>query len=289
MPFAQEIIKEKGRDTIRTYVYRYPQLTITPEPGRSKSEAYKDIVLRGNLPNNYTSSFSGTEEDCIFQFFTPVGEAEVLYLANRKDFETCVQVLGYKCEPKDIPASMGAIYIGGINNWRKILAHKKEYLEAGNSDWNAEFKRFTSNAKNYKDTVLLVSKGNYSMVPASEAGYSEEEWLDNSLTIRIYHELTHLVCRKQYPGKENPLRDEIVADCMGICKALGYYNTLLAEKFLGVEGAHYRGGGRLENYVKEKADLLRCHEYAKQQIHTIAGMIQGEVCDYWGLLDRIQV
>lgn len=282
-------VKEKGRDVIKTYIHRYPQLTISPAPGKSKSEEYKNIALRGKLPKEYENPFTGTQEDRVFCIPTPVGDVEVLYLADRGDFETCVRALAYKCEREEIPASMGAIHIGGVNNWAKIQARKRAYLEAGNSDWSAEFRRFTADPANYKDTVLLVSKGAYSALPAAKAGFGEEEWLGYSLIIRIYHELTHLICRKRYPEKKEAVWDEIVADCMGIYKALGFYDTRLAEKLLGVEGERYRKGARLENYVADRSELRHCRDRARQMIQRLS-VLAGD-CDkeaYWELLFRIE-
>ena len=64
----------------------------------------------------------------------------------------------------------------------------------------AEFRRFTSVKENYLDMLAVLSRGPYSHVDASAAGCSEDEWLTLSDTIRKYHELTHVICRKQYPN-----------------------------------------------------------------------------------------
>lgn len=278
-----------GKQVIETYIYRYPQLTLPIAQGMSNSEAYKNIVRKGKMPAEYPNRFRGTEEDSIFRIQTPAGGAELLYLADRKDFEGFVQVLSHKCEKKDIPPSMGALYIGGISSWRKIYAHKRMYLEEGNTDWSAEFKRFTAKAENYKDAVILLSKGCYSALPACETSYSEKEWLGHSLTIRAYHELTHFVCRKLYPEHKDVLRDEITADCIGICQALGHYDITLAEKLLGIEGSSYRAGGRLENYAENWEELTNYYSAAKQMICSIAAKTEGSrISDCWALLDEIQ-
>lgn len=280
-----------GKQVIETYIHRYPQLTLPIAQGMSHSEAYKNIVRKGRMPAEYPNQFRGTEEDCIFQIQTPAGRAELLYLADRKDFEAFVQVLSCKCEKKEIPSSMGALYIGGISNWRKIHAHKKAYLEAGNTDWSAEFKRFTAKAENYKDRVILLSKGCYSALPACETPYSEEAWLRHSLVIRAYHELTHFVCRSLYPQQKDVLWDEIAADCIGICQALGHYDAALAEKLLGIEGTSYRTGGRLENYAESQDELTKYRGRAKEMIRSIAQKLEQDgagAADCWETLARIQ-
>lgn len=273
---------------IETYIYRYPQLTLPIKDGMSTSESYKNIALRGKLPAKLESPFLGTAEDAVFSVETPVGAAEVLYLADRRDFERCVQALAYKCEPRVLPASMGAIHVSGVNNWRKIQAHKKRWLTEGGEDWRAEFKRFTADPKNYKDTIIIVSKGAYSGLPAAEAGYPAEEWLRLSLEIRIYHELTHFVCRRLYPEKKDALWDEIVADCMGIYKATSDYDAVLAAKLLGVEEDMYRLGGRLENYVEEGNSPQAYCSLAKETIRRLARIIaESEDSGFWEVLEKI--
>lgn len=270
------------------YLWRYPQLTLPIERGMSASDAYRDIVRKGKFPEEFPNHFYGTDEDCVFYIDTPAGKAEVLYLADRRDFRRFLQSIVYRCEPVKIPDSTGAMHISGITNWRKIHVHKEEYLRDGNLDWSREFRRFTAEPANFKDTLIIVSKGEYSGLPYTEAGFSREEWLKTSLTIRIYHELTHFVCRKLCPEHKDIIWDEVVADCIGICKALGYYDTILAQKLLGVEGDFYRHGGRLENYVEEDISTEECCRGVKAQITELEKLSAGcETSDIWGLLSEI--
>ena len=280
---------ENERIVIEEYVYRYPQLTLPIEEGMSQSERYKNIVLRGKFPKEYHHTFQASRMDTVFHIDTPAGEAEVLYLADRKDFEHLIQALAYKCEKTDIPLSMGAMMISGIYNWHKIHKHKEEYLAAGGTDWKQEFRCFTKDAKNYKDTLLVISKGPYSALSFEETSYGKEEWENLSLTIRMYHELTHMVCRNLYPDKVDIVWDEIVADCLGIVKAIGYYDKVLAGKCLGVDSEDYRQGGRLENYLAEGENP---QEYRKKILGCIdelgALLEKNKECSYWELLKVIQ-
>lgn len=270
------------------YLRRYPQLTLPIADGMSASDAYRDIVRKGKPPGEYPNPFHGTDEDGIFYIDTPAGKAEVLYLADRRDFRRFLQSIVYRCEPAEIPASTGAMHISGITNWQKIHTHKEEYLKAGNFDWSREFRRFTAEPANFKDTLLVVSKGEYSALPHTEAGFSQAEWIETSLTIRIYHELTHFVCRKLYPERKDVIWDEIAADCMGIYKALGYYDTLLAQKLLGVEGDSYKPGGRLENYVEEDMPTEQCCRDVKAQIMELKEILGvRESADIWGTLSKL--
>jgi len=270
------------------YLRRYPQLTLPIADGMSASDAYRDIVRKGKFPGEYPNYFYGTDEDRILYIDTPAGKAEVLYLADRRDFRRFLQSIVYRCEPTEIPASTGAMHISGITNWCKIHAHKEEYLKTGNFDWSREFRRFTAEPANFKDTLLIVSKGEYSALPHTEAGFSKDEWIEASLTIRIYHELTHFVCRKLYPEQKDVIWDEIAADCIGICKALGHYDTLLAKKLLGVEGDSYRPGGRLENYVEEDVPTEGCCRDVKVQIMALGEAADAcEAADIWELLSKM--
>lgn len=283
------MIEKKGKHVIDKYIYTYPQLTLSVSEGMDLSPEYRDIVLRGKSPSSYPCYFAGTEEDCIMQPETPVGIVEAVYLADRNDFERIVQCLAYKCRPVVIPETMGAITLSGIPNWKKIYERKREYLSMGGTDWKAEFKQFTARPENYKDTLIIVTKGGYSALDASETNFTEEEWEKRSLELRLYHELTHVVCRHLYSELINPIRDEIVADCFGIQKAIGYYDTVLAEKCLGVQGDIYHAGGRLENYVKDKKEISIFHEEAKQMIRELESCLKNnQDMEYWGRLIKIQ-
>lgn len=240
---------QKKRYPGEQLAWNYPQLLLDPEEGLKGTQQYKEIVLQGRLPAESVCPFTMSEQDSRQEMDTPAGKAEVYFLYQRSDFERAVQILAYRGEPRPLPASMGAVTIRGLNNWRKIHAHKARYLAAGNTDWDMEFRRFTQNADNYKDTVILLSNGYYSAVPPEEAGFSEEDWIRHSRTIRTWHELAHVVSRRLYPENQETIRDEVVADCIGLTAAFGAYDVHLAELFLGITEEGYRPGGRLENYI----------------------------------------
>ena len=234
------------------------------------TEEYKDAVLRG-IPLTGTPDFFTTPEDSLSTVETPAGCAEILYLADRRDFEHALRALAYRLEPVDILPSVGASTVRGLINWEKIRRHKTAYLLSGGTDWSAEFQRFTADKSHYLDTLLLLSRGEYSAVPASELGMAEGEWLERSLTIRKYHELTHFVCRKLRPDDIDAVRDEIEADMIGLLAAFGHYDTALARRFLGIERSVCRSGGRLSHYTTDeelpaatkRADAL-IDEYARR-------------------------
>lgn len=253
---------------------RFPQLCVPLSPGAGKSLLYKNMVLRGQESDLVPTGFTFSTADELKSMQTPAGPAEVLYLENRADFERCVCALAYRCEPRVIPFSMGATTISGLNDWSRIRAHQSAYEEAGGKDWQKEFRRFTADPANYRSTLILVSRGCYSAVPAAALDLSPAAWLDYSLTIRIYHELTHFVCRKLYPQDVDPIRDEVIADAIGLVAAFGAYDPQRAALFLGIETDTYRPGGRLENYQKEGQSLEPTIDAARSWIKRTAHVLQ---------------
>ncbi len=229
---------------------RYPQLALPVVPNEEETPEYRNAVLRGK-PVFKEPCFIGSTKDSLETVDTPVGKVEILFLANRKDFEHALQALAYRCEPVEIPASVGANTIRGLINWEKIHTHRAEYLAAGGTNWREEFKSFTAEKKNYLDTIILLSGGDYSAVTANWVGISEKEWKEKSLIIRKYHELTHFVCRTMFPDDIVPIRDEVIADMIGLVAAFGDYNPQLAKRFLGIEDMRFRDGGRLSHYIDE--------------------------------------
>ncbi len=234
---------------------RYPQLYLTP--GEDMEVAYRAAALAGKTPEHASLAlFRGSDRDSLTTEQTPAGPVDVLYLYHREDFENALRLLAYRCRPEVIPPEIGAINLGGLANWEKINTHQREYLAAGHTDWAEEWKRFTADRENYRDTLIVLSSGPYSGISAEQAGVPQDTWLELSRQIRLYHELTHSVCQRLYPGQKEAIWDEVVADAIGIRGALGAYDVRLAALFLGVSEKGYTGG-RLEHYIpKEEADSL---------------------------------
>ncbi|MCI6436018.1 MAG: hypothetical protein MR828_14935, partial [Clostridiales bacterium] len=118
----------------------YPQLLLPVAAGMSKTEAYKNAVLRGIIPEA-EPIIPGTAEDTFEQVDTAGGSVGIWTLAKREDFVLAVQALAYRCEPKPVPDAVGAQYIGGLIDWEKIRCHKERYLSEGGQNWNWEFRR----------------------------------------------------------------------------------------------------------------------------------------------------
>lgn len=244
----------------------YNQLYLPIKKGISETSEYKAVVLKGHAPLNYDLDFTLDEKDLYQVVNTEYGEVKYIYLYNRQDFEKAVRKLAHKCEPVEIPKTMGSIVIRGVNNWRKIELHKHEHESMGNSDWSTEFKRFTSVKKNYQDTIIVISDGCYSNLSYEYTNFNEEQWKDISIDIRKYHEFTHFICMNKYWRLKQPLFDEVLADCMGISFAIGYYDKELACKCIGVTNEGYKIGGRLENYIDKN---LLSHELCMRIIFII--------------------
>lgn len=212
----------------------YPQLLFPIESGIHNTDEYRNVCLRG-FRCDRKPKYTFSEKDILETIETEAGPATVLTLHSRDDFVRVIQCLYYKCEPVEIPDSMGASTIIGLNNWTKVRSGEKDY----------------------KDMLLVLCSGIYSNVSATDVyratsgkiDLTDEEWIEKSITIRKFHELRHFVDRKIRPDDIDALRDEIVADRDGIIAAFGYYDRDLARLFLGIEGDDYREGGRLENYL----------------------------------------
>jgi len=225
----------------------YPQLYLDPD--KDTQDTYKNVVLRGAMPEKKSlDHYTGDEADRCITADTPAGDVRVVTVGNRKDFELVVRsLMAAKNGPlEEVPASQGAAMFT-VFNWPRINRHLEGFPEEERS---AEFKRFTSVKENYIDMLVVLSRGPYSNVDAGSAGCSEAEWLELSDTIRRFHELTHVICRRMYPGDVEAIRDELVADAVGLYAAYGYFDVKLENLFLGITDGKYTGG-RLENYTDE--------------------------------------
>ena len=225
----------------------YPQLYLDPD--KDTQDTYKNVILRGSMPENKSlDHYAGDNFDRSEIVDTPAGKVRVVTLGSRKDFELVVRgLMAAKNGPsKEVPASQGAGMFT-VFNWPRINSHLEGFSEEERS---AEFKRFTSVRENYIDMLVVLSRGPYSNVDARVAGCGEEEWLELSDTIRRYHELTHVICRRKYPEDIDAIRDELVADAVGLLAAYGSFDPKIEKLFLGITDEEYTGG-RLGNYTDE--------------------------------------
>ena len=223
----------------------YPQLYLNPDT--DSQEAYRRVVLRGEEPEAKSlAHYRGDPADREEVMETPAGSVRVVTLGNRQDFELALRgLMAAKDGPEAvIPESQGAAMLT-VFNWPRIHAHLALYPEEERA---AEFKRFTAVRENYIDMLVLLSRGPYSHVDAATMGETEEEWLEHSDTIRRYHELTHVICRRLCPGDIAPIRDELVADAVGLYAAYGCFDPETEKLFLGIRDGRYVGG-RLGNYT----------------------------------------
>lgn len=185
---------------------------------------------------------------------TYAGTIPVLVAGNRADFVSLVQALTKRNEPEPIPDSMGACIVGGYNNWHRVRQYQQQWLDANKhqcteQDWTVEFQQMIKRPELYQDRFILLSRGAYSNVAATELGLEAAEWLELSGKIRLEHECTHYITRRWFGSMRNNILDEIVADYRGMVAALGYYRADWFLHFVGLEAfPAYRAGGRLENY-----------------------------------------
>ena len=242
----------------------FPQFHFPIKNGMGSDPEYRAATLRGE-GLFFMSGATGLELQQphgieIRNHPTPAGEIPVIVVSQRADFVSLVRAITMKNEPKEVPDSMGAVIVGGYNNWERIQTYKKqwraEHPDANGEDaWKAEFSRLIPQKERYKDRFIVLSRGPYSGVDGSSLGLSEAEWLEKSLTIRLEHECAHYFTRRVFSSMRNNVLDEIIADYMGIVGALGSYRSDWFLRFVGLtEASEYNPGGRLENYRGDLSD-----------------------------------
>ena len=234
-------------NVIKDLAEEYPVLCLNPDS--DSQDVYRRVFLQGEEPaDNSLSHYTGDVHDRMETVETPAGPVKVITLGNRKDFTLVMRgFMAAKEGPEAlIPDTQGAAMLT-VFNWPRIKKHLSQYPE---SEQAAEFKRFISVKENYTDMLVILSRGPYSNVEANAIGISDEKWLEYSDTIRRYHELTHVICRRLYPDDVDPIRDELIADAVGLYAAFGHFDTKMEERFLGIRDGQYIGG-RLGNYTDD--------------------------------------
>lgn len=240
----------RGGEALAVLATRFPQLYVAPAEGAQT--AHRLAAGRGIAPAGADlGHFVTSPEDELREVDTPAGPVEVVFLHNRSDFETFLQIVGHKAEPVPIARTVGAITYRGIADWGKVAAAHAAYVAAGGDDWPNEFARLARQPGAFRAEIVVISEGPYSNVPANQTPYDEERWLCISREIRLHHECAHVVCRRTMPDDVLPVWDEVTADVVGLLCAIGRYDAALAARFLGVAPDGY-AGGRLAEYLSDE-------------------------------------
>jgi hypothetical protein len=222
--------------------------------GISTTAEYRAATRKGEstvaMPTAVGLTLLEPERLQLYVHKTCAGDIPVLVAGNRTDFVSLVRALIERNEPESIPDSMGACIVGGYNNWHRVRQYQQQWLEENaDRDWAVEFQSLIKRPELYQDRFILLSRGAYSNVAASELGLEEGEWLELSGKIRLEHECTHYITRRWFGSMRNNILDEIIADYWGIVAACGKYRSDWFLRFVGLEDfPAYRAGGRLENY-----------------------------------------
>ncbi|MET0553732.1 MAG: hypothetical protein ABW221_11885 [Vicinamibacteria bacterium] len=229
------------------------QLSFPVAAGTSERTEYHTATRRGLLPQDRPPGvrFVRPEGLRIFLHPTPAGRVPVVLAADRADFETLVQAVVHRNEPVPIPASMGACMIAGYNNWDRVAGLRREWErrpDRPGETWDDAFVRLVPQKELYQDRFMLLSSGPYSAVSARRLGLPEDAWRAASIRLRLEHECTHYFTRQAFGAMRKSLLDELVADYMGSIEAFGDFHAERFLLFMGLEGATYREGGRLQNY-----------------------------------------
>jgi hypothetical protein len=253
--YAERAVRDGVWPTLQSV---FPQLRCPIQAGISQSDDYGAATRRGRV--EATEAFApglvlDAPESLRLAFSDGAGgRLPVLTTPVRADFERLVQALTERNEPAPVPPSMGACFVKGLTNWDRVAEHRRRWEAAngtaGDDDaWREEMGRLAAQKPLYQDKFILLSRGPYSGIAASEAGLDEAAWLDHSLVIRREHELTHNFTWRLFGIMRSHASDELVADFVGLVRAFGHYPVDLARRFLGIDvHPDFRPGGRLANY-----------------------------------------
>ena len=280
----QRQARDRGSlDALRDHLI---QLRFPVREGISSEEAYRQATRQGliDAAGPYAPGLVLTHPDSVRLEVLPTiaGRVPVIVAGVRGDFERLVQALSGRNEPIDVPPAMGACLVKGLNNWSRVAEYRDAWQpDHPGSDWSEGFAELIPQKALYQDRFIILSRGPYSNLSAADTGMDVERWLTASLAIRREHELTHYFVYRVFGVMRTHVFDEIVADFVGIGRALGGYQPDLALRCFGLdEFPRYRAGGRLQMYYADAPLSPRAIEVVQTLTHR-AVMRLGEVARDW--------
>ena len=252
----------------------FPQLRYPIVKGISETDGYRAATRRGIPPNNDEAAtglpISRPDLVTLEIHETLSGRVPLIVASDRGDFEALVRAMSARNEPVEVPASMGACLVRGLTDWDRVRRFRKQWEASHPStSWDVGFQELVPQRELYQVRFVILSSGPYSGLPAKESGFSEEEWLAASFTIRREHEMTHYFTLRVAGITRNNLVDELIADFVALVRTFGLYREELALRFMGLEAfPAYRHGARLENYRGNPPLSDPAFELARRLVHA---------------------
>jgi len=213
-----------------------PQLLVTPQPFARLSDRYQRLVLRGESPQpsdledaprlKDPSGFSITIAD------HACGAVPVLTVSDHDDFVLIMRCLAHRCETVPVQEAVHAQAVAGLIHWGLIRE----------IDTKARCQ------------ILILHRAPYSSLSASSipSSPSLDQWIKQSQIWRLEHELTHIACRKLVGEMRINLFDELLADAMGMKRALGLFHADLFRQGLGLNcDGTIQNDARAQVYVQQ--------------------------------------
>jgi hypothetical protein len=233
----RDLLATSGPDAWFTELQQQlPQLLLPQVHGVSQSDAYKAAVLRGEpikaelLMSSLPWELPQELEMGIAEH--PCGAMPVLRTTSWADFQRLVRALAHRCEPVPLADGVHAQAISGLIHWGLI-------------------RRFGRQAR---AKLIVLHEAPYGSVPAHQLPWdlSEAAWCKRSGDLRLEHELTHMATKRVLGQMRINLLDELIADAMGMLKAMGRYSAEVFGRCLGVDPSDSpQPNGRWTSYVGE--------------------------------------
>ena len=222
----------QGQPLLNALETALPQLRLPQREGISRSDLYKALVLRGEPLDAASIAAIGPpphwqHPEAIRLWIAPhpCGRIPVLQTPSGSDFVQLVRALAHRGEPIQLAEGVHAQAVTGLIHWG--LIHQFGHHS--------------------RARLIVLHEAPYGSVPASAVpgGLNEGQWLSASTTLRLEHELTHLATKRLLGEMRLNLLDELIADCMGMVAALGWFNADLFGRCLGIDA----GRGRWITYT----------------------------------------
>jgi len=169
--YATDATRDGAWESLRRH---FVQLRVPIRAGVSQEPAYQAATRRGQCAaadEEFAPGLALARPDGLHLNIqaTIAGGVPILVADDRRDFVALVQAFSERNEPVDVPPSMGACIVNGLNNWDRVAAYREQWERANPEDadtgWGDEFTRFAARKELYHDRFISLSRG-----PDSGAG-----------------------------------------------------------------------------------------------------------------------
>jgi len=218
-----------------------PHLNFVIDNKVADTPEYKDAVLYANLTKERLQSNNldliAPENLQLAVVPTDAGNLPIIYIPERKDFETIYRALKKGNTNAPVHEKLTSAIIYDMRNSDRINAHRERFMKKKNlmnlkTSWQDEYSKLLLKKELYLDTFVIICGGFAANIKPEDAGYPEDEWKAVSIVINREKEALKYYMKRIFQVEKTHPYLELIAYYHALKTTLKKFNADMLEKLM---------------------------------------------------------